>query len=407
MGLLDQFSNLSPEQTQGLLAAAAQMLQQSGPSRTPTSFGQVIGGGLGAYQGATDAARQRKLQEEQAAQAARMRELQMQGMQGDLGDHQAARAQQQALQGAYSEAGGDPQKLIEAVSRINPMEGMKLRQQFAKQAPKFDTKPQVGMGPDGKPFVYILGEDGTQKRLDGTLPRDEMKLANLGGKDLAYNPYALSAGQEFKRTMTPGEASRLNFDKSQVGRPQFNAEMGGFISPPSAANPGGSLTPLTGAPARSPKMTEDQGKATGWLVQAENAFKNMMTVGADKEGKPTAAAKPGFNDALAQVPSFGLSGSMANLFRGADRQKFIQASSSLSEALLRAATGAGVNKEEAEQKVRELTPQFGEDDAVTQQKYAAIPLYIESLKVRAGPGAGMAAGVLKPAKGSWSITRED
>ena len=136
------------------------------------------------------------------------------------------------------------------------------------------------------------------------------------------------------------------------------------------------------------------GAATGWLVQAENAFKNMMTVGADKEGKPTAAAKPGFNDALAQVPSFGLSGSMANLFRGADRQKFIQASSSLSEALLRAATGAGVNKEEAEQKVRELTPQFGEDDAVTQQKYAAIPLYIESLKVRAGPGAGMAAGVL-------------
>jgi hypothetical protein len=44
--------------------------------------------------------------------------------------------------------------------------------------------------------------------------------------------------------------------------------------------------------------------------------------------------------------------------RGADRQKFMQGSSSLSEALLRAATGAGVNKDEAAQKIQELTPVF-------------------------------------------------
>lgn len=143
------------------------------------------------------------------------------------------------------------------------------------------------------------------------------------------------------------------------------------------------------------KMTEDQGKATGWLVQAENAWANMKAVGLDKDGKPTSATQPGFNDALAAIPSFGFTEGVANTMRGANRQKFMQASSSLSESLLRAATGAGVNENEARQKVQELTPVFGESPETTKQKFDAIPLYIESLKVRAGPGAAKAAA-LKP-----------
>jgi hypothetical protein len=55
----------------------------------------------------------------------------------------------------------------------------------------------------------------------------------------------------------------------------------------------------------------------------------------------------------------------------------------MSEALLRAATGAGVNKEEAAQKVIELTPQYFDKPEVIQQKLDAIPVYIESLKTRA------------------------
>jgi hypothetical protein len=62
--------------------------------------------------------------------------------------------------------------------------------------------------------------------------------------------------------------------------------------------------------------------------------------------------------------------------------------------LLRAATGAGVNKDEAMQKVRELTPVWGDSDEVIKQKMDSIPLYIESLKVRSGPGAAKAANVL-------------
>lgn len=49
MGLLDGL-NMNDPQTMGLLGAAAQMLQASGPSLMPHSFGQVMGAGLGGYQ---------------------------------------------------------------------------------------------------------------------------------------------------------------------------------------------------------------------------------------------------------------------------------------------------------------------------------------------------------------------
>ena len=210
MGLLDAFQglgNLSPDQTQGLLAAAAQMLQQSGPSRTPTSFGQIVGGGLGAYQQGTDAARKRKLEEEQAAQLRQLRELDIQSQTGALQQQGSMREQQSAIDAAAQAAVRDGQfdqnAFINNVRLINPLKAAEFEQKFAKAAPEFDTKPQTAVGPDGKPFQYILAKNGEMKRLDGALPRDELKLANLGGKDVAYNPFALQDGQTFQRTQTP------------------------------------------------------------------------------------------------------------------------------------------------------------------------------------------------------------
>ena len=170
----------------------------------------------------------------------------------------------------------------------------------------------------------------------------------------------------------------------------------------------GVARPVVGADGKSlqagGKMTEDQAKATGWLVQAENAWKNMQAVGMGKDGKPTDAAKPGrIETALSASLPFGAGEAAANSWRGADRQKFLQGASSLSEALLRAATGAGVNKDEAAQKVRELTPVWGDTNENIQQKMDSIPLYIESLKVRSGPGAAKAATVLSKPSGAATV----
>lgn len=138
--------------------------------------------------------------------------------------------------------------------------------------------------------------------------------------------------------------------------------------------------------------TEDERKAAGWLAQASTAWANMQKAmgGVDpKTGKFTNpdVAMPGFPDAIAAIPSFGLGEVVGNTMRPPARQQFNQASSSMGEAILRAATGAGMNQYEAEQKVRELTPVFGEDPSTTEQKMRAIPIYLESLKARAGRAA--------------------
>lgn len=142
--------------------------------------------------------------------------------------------------------------------------------------------------------------------------------------------------------------------------------------------------PVAATKAGSAAASEDERKAAGWLAQADNAWNNMQAVafGAPgKDGKPTikAAASPDWME-----QSMWFSETARNVARNPDRQKFVQASSSLSEALLRAATGAGVNESEARQKIAELTPQWGDSDSVIRQKFDSVPMYLQSLKTRAG-----------------------
>lgn len=125
--------------------------------------------------------------------------------------------------------------------------------------------------------------------------------------------------------------------------------------------------------------SEDERKAAGWLAQAENSWKNMREVGLGPDGKPTKDAKPGILETQILLPE-----SVKNMTRSGGRQRFVQASSSMSEAFLRAATGAGMNESEARQKIMEITPQWGDSEEVIKQKFESIPVYLESLRARAG-----------------------
>lgn len=81
MGLLDSF-NMDDPQTMGLLSAAGNMFQASGPSLMPHSFGQVLNaglqGGMAGYKGTQDRARENvalQLQNAQLAQALRQGQI--------------------------------------------------------------------------------------------------------------------------------------------------------------------------------------------------------------------------------------------------------------------------------------------------------------------------------------------
>lgn len=134
--------------------------------------------------------------------------------------------------------------------------------------------------------------------------------------------------------------------------------------------------------------TEDERKAAGWLVQADNAYKNMLNAMYTKEGKQTGAQEVGFFEAVG----------LGKVSQSPERQKFNQASASLAEALLRAATGAGQNEAEVKQKIEELTPTYFDTQENINQKLAAIPVYLDSLKARAGRAAP--AGYVTPTKES-------
>lgn len=94
MAFFDQLGNLTPDQNQALLSAASQILQASGPSRTPTSIGQILGGGLQAYQQGLQGAEDRNYQNQ-------VRALQLQELKGSAADKERARQEAEGLRQFY------------------------------------------------------------------------------------------------------------------------------------------------------------------------------------------------------------------------------------------------------------------------------------------------------------------
>lgn len=281
MGLLDKFGSLDDTQTQGLLAAASQMLQNSGPSRTPVGFGQIVGSGMEAYQGSTIAAKRRKAEEEQAKQMAAMRALQMQEMQGGLMDRQRARGIEDqigmagrnamrtpgqmaaslpggptvanAAQIPSMEGGFDQDGFIDQVMQIDPMKGLALKQQFAKQAPQVD-RVEVAMR-DGKPVRVMTFKDGTE-RVSAFDPKADMVEVGLGNRKQFVDKNQLTNGQTFAVGQSPDSAAsnklgwanfglsqkRLNHDASLPRGQIIQTDQGPMLADPRA----GTARPVTG-----------------------------------------------------------------------------------------------------------------------------------------------------------------
>lgn len=254
--IFDMFG--SSPQSQGLLAAAAQILQASGPSRTPTSLGQILGSGLGAYQ-------QQEQQARQQGQLEQMRALQLQEVQAGLADRERARKKQQSiddiLRDSYRTPGAQAASLpggptVENAARIGEFQGefdsagafgkllaidpkfaLDLQQSMKKTGPKYGNDVEYLNGPDG-PVAVRFADDGTHKVLEGLKPRDKMELANLGGHSEAYNPYALKPGQSFNRTATPGE--KLSAETQREGFNRADARVD-RMNPANKPLPAGAL----------------------------------------------------------------------------------------------------------------------------------------------------------------------
>ena len=299
---------------------------------------------------------------------------------------QAAAQAQQAHNALMAEVGqmqpgNDPR--LQALHRLTMAGAMKPTDYVneAMPKPKAPTRQVVGGS------LVEVGEGGEVKELykapeKKPLPPDIVQVIDHIRTLPPGDPARAQLEQYVRKQLTHAPGTTVNTFGSPV---PFNLPDGsiGYAQPGNRAGmapqvmAGADGKPLTKPAGNEAAPTEDERKAAGWVSQAENAWTNMRAAAFDARGNIKAAAKPNTVEVLAPNET------VKNASRTPERQKFVQAASSMSEALLRAATGAGVNKEEADQKVRELTPQPFDSQELIQQKMDAIPPYLNSLRTRA------------------------
>lgn len=207
---------------------------------------------------------------------------------------------------------------------------------------------------------------------------NEMRLQGLDiqRQGLAIRRDAAGAGGGVGGGVGVGTASQIGSGANN--EPIFRQKNGQLFTYNASGQPiayAGAVNPK----ASTSQPTEDERKAAGWFFQADNARRNMERV---IKKNPQAAYPTVIERGVGFIP--GVGEDFANTLRPDDRQQFVQAGSSMAEALLRAATGAGMNESEAKQKVRELVPQIGDKPGVVAQKTASYDVYMKSLQSRAG-----------------------
>ena len=212
---------------------------------------------------------------------------------------------------------------------------------------------------------YVMNQQRLLEKMQATRENNERSRANAfviaGGGGLgAGTPVQIgSGGPDGSWPIYRGKTPQLfTYDQSGQAVPYQGA-----VSPKET-----SATP-----------TEDQAKAAAWFQQASKASADMQRALALD---PSAATPTPLESAVGALPKVG--GTAVNGVRSPGRQMFMQGASSFAEAVLRAATGAGVNEQEAAQKIAELTPGPLDSPELKAQKLASQPMYLATLHQRAG-----------------------
>lgn len=179
-GLLDSLTNLSPEQTQGLLGMASQMLQASGPSTRPVGFGQALGAGLDGYQQGSDLARRRRLQQEEEGHTAQLRQYQMQKLQA-ANMEQAREAQKQAAlaqlaKDSLVDGKFDQGRYVQGLREIDPELALKHFKESQPGQVRYDTNPTVARK-GGKQVFVQFASDGTHRVVEDYEPYERERPA--------------------------------------------------------------------------------------------------------------------------------------------------------------------------------------------------------------------------------------
>lgn len=249
--IFDALINPTPEQNNGLLGFASGLLQASGPSRTPTSFGQALAGGIQGLQGAQD----REQQREMAKLQAQLLGYKVEDAKSDIANQEATRKRAEALRQFYIErgAGGAAQSPAEMLggqaaptaANADRMAGMQAPQQTpggggvagtgifqqrlaeaqalrargfgqeadAAEAAALKFQPKVKgwekVRQDGKVLYAPFFEDGTSGQPVPLEVAEKLEKINRGGTTDLVNPYTGTQVQSMTNTQSPDSAASV------------------------------------------------------------------------------------------------------------------------------------------------------------------------------------------------------
>lgn len=192
--------------------------------------------------------------------------------------------------------------------------------------------------------------------------------------------------------------------RAQEGKPQFNADAGGFVLPPTPQNPSGKFIPVEGVNRNKP-LTESQGNATTYgmrIAQANDIIGKLEAKGFTDTG----LLRTGVSGTLGAVPVVGdaLRAGSDNVFNIApqilgglskEQQALIQAQKNFITAVLRKESGASISPTEYATAAQVYFPSAGDDATVRAQKAEARATALKGMMAQAGPGSAKVAEILK------------
>ena len=155
-------------------------------------------------------------------------------------------------------------QMVAGADRILSMPVDQRRAFMASQgASASELKPTTSVGPTGIVQSPAFG-GGPATVVEGTGPAFQMTPAQIAQNKIAQDQLKVSQGQlsVAQRNANTSDA-RLQFEKEKATQPQFNAQAGGFIAPPTKENPEGKFIPAKGIQA-----AKDQGAAVKALQSA-------------------------------------------------------------------------------------------------------------------------------------------
>lgn len=162
----------------------------------------------------------------------------------------------------------------------------------AKQRPKIDTKPQIGTDAQGNRYMFVLDDQGNEKRLNANPDVDPLHWVNNGKSTFGVDPRTGNKrSNDIAMQLSPADEQRIGIDRARLsleqsnsaraaageGKPTWDAGSGQFVYAPTASNPGGAAVVPSGYKADTKAQAQKAERASTVLEiikQAEDIIPN-------------------------------------------------------------------------------------------------------------------------------------